>query len=132
MLGVVAERLAAMGSVDEAADVLTGHLKRVLKGANSGLTVRPEIAQSASLHALNVARWTRLPLWADYVVQLHLAARLLMSLTTLQAYEVAIAGMDFDSLLLAYYVESLAEQLPQMSAAERIRVAHLASLARVP
>jgi pSer/pThr/pTyr-binding forkhead associated (FHA) protein len=126
--GALAERLAAMGSVDEAVAMLSGHLKRILKGANSGLTVSPEVAESASLHALRMARWTRLPLWVDYAVELHLSARLLMSITTLQAYEVASAAVDFDRLLLAYYVESLAAQLPTMSPAERVRVTHLASL----
>jgi pSer/pThr/pTyr-binding forkhead associated (FHA) protein len=126
--GALAERLAAMGNVDEAVSMLSGHLKRILKGANSGLTVSPEVAESASLHALRMARWTRLPLWVDYAVELHLSARLLMSITTLQAYEVASAAVDFDRLLLAYYVESLAAQLPTMSPAERVRVTHLASL----
>lgn len=126
--GALAERLAAMGNVDEAVTMLSGHLKRILKGANSGLTVSPEVAESASLHALRMARWTRLPLWVDYAVELHLSARHLMSITTLQAYEVASAAVDFDRLLLAYYVESLAAQLPTMSPAERVRVTHLASL----
>ena len=128
LLGGLADRLVAMGNVDEAVEVLSGHLKRVLKGANTGLTVPSDIVHSASVHALKVARWTKLPLWADYVVELHLSARLLMSIDTLQAYEVTIAGLDFDRLLLAYYVESLADQLPTMTAAERVRVTHLASL----
>lgn len=128
MLGEVAERLAAVGNLDEAATLLAGQLRRILRGANSGLPVPPEMVDSASIYALKLARWTKRHLWADYVVELHLSAKRLMNLAVLQAYEVAILQLDFDRLLLAYYVESLKHQLPRMIPAERIRVEHLASL----
>lgn len=127
MHGGVAEKLAELGNVDEAVTVLSGQLKRILRGANSGLPVSQEMVDSASSYALKLARWSKQSLWSDYVVELHLSAKRLMSIATLQAYEVAIVKLGFDRLLLAYYVESLATQLREMTAAERIRVKHLES-----
>jgi pSer/pThr/pTyr-binding forkhead associated (FHA) protein len=125
MIGGLADRLAATGNLEEAAQVLSGHLRRILKGANSGLTVTPEVASSAAHHALTLARWTKLPLWADYVVELHLSARLVMSAVTLASFEAVIGKLDFDRMLLGYYVEGLRNQLEKLDMDERRRVERL-------
>ena len=125
MIGGLADRLAATGNLEEAAQVLSGHLRRILKGANSGLTVTPEVAGSAAHHALTLARWTKLPLWADYVVELHLSARLVMSAVTLASFEDAISKLDFDRMLLGYYVEGLRDRLEKLDMDERRRVERL-------
>jgi pSer/pThr/pTyr-binding forkhead associated (FHA) protein len=129
MIGGLADRLAATGNLEEAAQVLSGHLKRILKGANSGLTVPPEVAGSAAHHALTLARWTKLPLWADYVVELHLSARLVMSAVTLASFEDVASKLDFDRMLLGYYVESLRDRLEKLDMDERRRVERLRFLA---
>ena len=128
MIGGLADRLAATGNLEEAAQVLSGHLRRILKGANSGLTVTPEVASSAAHHALTLARWTKLPLWADYVVELHLSARLVMSAVTLVAFEGAVANLDFDRMLLGYYVDGLKDRLEKLDMDERRRIERLRSL----
>jgi pSer/pThr/pTyr-binding forkhead associated (FHA) protein len=125
MIGGLADRLAATGNLEEAAQVLSGHLRRILKGANSGLTVTPEVAGSAAHHALTLARWTKLPLWADYVVELHLSARLVMSAVTLASFEDAISKLDFDRMLLGYYVDGLRDRLEKLDMDERRRVERL-------
>lgn len=129
MIGGLADRLAATGNLEEAAQVLSGHLRRVLKGANSGLTVTPDVAGSAAHHALTLARWTKLPLWADYVVELHLSARLVMSAVTLASFEDVASKLDFDRMLLGYYVESLKDRLEKLDMDERRRVERLRFLA---
>jgi pSer/pThr/pTyr-binding forkhead associated (FHA) protein len=129
MIGGLADRLAATGNLEEAAQVLSGHLRRILKGANSGLTVTPEVASSASHHAISLARWTKLPLWADYVVELHLSARLVMSAVTLAAFEAVICKLDFDRMLLGYYVEGMRDRLEKLDMDERRRVERLRFLA---
>jgi pSer/pThr/pTyr-binding forkhead associated (FHA) protein len=129
MIGGLADRLAATGNLEEATQVLSGHLRRILKGANSGLTVTPEVAGSAAHHALTLARWTKLPLWADYVVELHLSARLVMSAVTLASFEDAVSKLDFDRMLLGYYVESLKDRLEKLDMDERRRVERLRFLA---
>jgi pSer/pThr/pTyr-binding forkhead associated (FHA) protein len=128
MIGGLADRLAATGNLEEAAQVLSGHLRRILKGANSGLVVPPDVAASASHHALTLARWTKQPLWADYVVELHLSARLVMNAVTLASFEDVIARLDYDRMLLGYYVEGLKSRLEKLETDERRRVERLRHL----
>jgi pSer/pThr/pTyr-binding forkhead associated (FHA) protein len=131
MIGGLADRLAATGNLEEAAQVLSGHLRRILKGANAGLPVPPEVAGSAAHHALTLARWTKQPLWADYVVELHLSARLVMSAVTLAAFDDVTSKLDdFDRMLLGYYVDGLRDRGAALSLDERKRVERLAELAK--
>jgi pSer/pThr/pTyr-binding forkhead associated (FHA) protein len=131
MIGGLAARLAASGNIEEATQVLSGHLRRILKGANAGLEVPADVAGSASHHALTLARWTRQPLWADYVVELHLSARLVMSAVTLASFEdVASKLEDFDRMLLGYYVDGLRGRSDTLSLDERKRVERLALLSK--
>jgi pSer/pThr/pTyr-binding forkhead associated (FHA) protein len=126
MIGGLADRLAAAGNLEEAAQVLSGHLRRILKGANSGLTVPADVASSASHHALTLARWTKQALWADYVVELHLSARLVMTSTTLVAFEDVISKLEaFDHMLLSYYVDGLTERQEKLDLDERKRLERL-------
>ncbi len=125
MIGGLADRLAATGNLEEAAHVLSGHLRRILKGANAGLMVPAEVAGSASHHALTLARWTKQPLWADYVVELHLSARLVMSAVTLASFEDAISKLDYDRMLLGYYVDGMKDRLDLLDLHERRRVERL-------
>jgi len=130
MIGALADRLAATGEKDEAVYVLSGHLRRILQGANAGLAVPPDVATLASHYALLAARWSGQLLWTDYVVELHLSARLLMATSTLVEFEAASAhAQSYDRLLLAYYVEAMQALAPQFSAEERDRVELLACLA---
>ena len=129
MIGGLADRLAATGNLEEAAQVLSGHLKRILKGANTGLLVPADVAASASHHALTLARWTKQALWADYVVELHLSARLVMSSVTLASFEDVISRLDFDRMLLGYYVDGLRDRQDKLDIDERRRVERLKFLA---
>jgi len=105
-------------------------LRRILQGANAGLAVPPDVATLASHYALLAARWSGQLLWTDYVVELHLSARLLMATSTLVEFEAASAhAQSYDRLLLAYYVEAMQALAPQFSAEERDRVELLACLA---
>lgn len=132
MIGGLADRLAAAGNLEEAAQVLSGHLKRILKGANSGLSVPADVAASASHHALTLARWTKQALWADYVVELHLSGRLVMNAVTLASFEEVVSTLeDFDRMLLGYYVDGLNERISKLDIDERKRVERLKLLVRL-
>ena len=72
-----------------------------------------------------MARWTKLPLWADYVVELHLSARLVMSAVTLASFEDVISKLDFDRMLLGYYVDGLKDRTEKLDMDERRRVERL-------
>jgi pSer/pThr/pTyr-binding forkhead associated (FHA) protein len=132
MIGSLADRLAATGNLEEAAQVLSGHLRRILKGANSGLVVPADVAATASHHALTLARWTKQSLWADYVVELHLSARLVMNAVTLAQFEDATAKLEFDRMLLDYYVEGLKGRQEKLEPDERRRLERLELLAKKP
>ncbi len=129
MIGSLADRLAATGNLEEASQVLSGHLRRVLKGANSGLVVPADVAASAAHHALTLARWTKQALWVDYVVELHLSARLVMNTVTLSQFEDVTSRLDFDRMLLGYYVDGLKSQEHKLDADERRRLQRLEALA---
>jgi pSer/pThr/pTyr-binding forkhead associated (FHA) protein len=129
MVGSLADRLAATGNLEEASQVLSGHLRRILKGANSGLTVPTDVAASASRHAFSLARWTKQSLWVDYVVELHLSARLVMNAITLSQLEDVTKRLDFDRMLLSYYVEGLKSRDRELGPDERQRVQRLQALA---
>jgi hypothetical protein len=125
MIGGLAEQLAAAGALEEAAQVLSGHLRRILKGANSGLAVPGDVVDSASCYALMLARWTNQVLWADYVIELHIAARLVMTSAVLAQFEAVIAAFDFDRMLLGYYVEHPKGRFAKLDSDERQRIARL-------
>jgi pSer/pThr/pTyr-binding forkhead associated (FHA) protein len=129
MIGSLADRLAATGNLEEAAQVLSGHLRRILKGANSGLVVPADVAATASHHALTLARWTKQSLWADYVVELHLSGRLVMNSVTLAQFEDVTTKLEFDRMLLDYYVEGLKSRQEKLEPDEQRRVERLKALA---
>jgi predicted component of type VI protein secretion system len=129
LIGSLAEQLAAAGDLGEAAQVLSGHLRRILKGANSGLAVPADVVDSASCYALMLARWTNQVLWADYVIELHIAARLVMTSTVLAQFEAVSVAFDFDRMLLGYYVEHPKGRFANLDSGERQRIERLRSWA---
>ena len=123
MIGALADRLASDGDLQEAVYVVSGQLRRILQGTNSGLTVPADVAALASHFALKVARWSGQSLWVDYVVELHLSANLLMSAPTLEAFGVeSTTSSSYDRLLLAYYVEAMRKRVAEFNAEEKARI----------
>jgi hypothetical protein len=131
MIGLLAERLASDGEVDEAVHVVSGQLRRILQGSNAGLAVPPEVAALASHYAVQVARWSGQTLWLDYVVELHLSAGLLMASQTLEELSRELARvLTHDRLLFTYYVDAMRARAAELSPEELLRVERLESLAR--
>jgi hypothetical protein len=130
IMGSLAHRLAAEGRVEEAQRALIGHLRGLLRGAHSGLDVAPELCELAAQYALDVARWSADATWLDYVLELHLAARQLMSHELIVGIETTELWMTpCDRLLLSYYVESLERRCSTFSNEERSRYELLKKLA---
>jgi pSer/pThr/pTyr-binding forkhead associated (FHA) protein len=129
VIGALAERLAASGNVDEANRVLSAHLRRILQGATAGLTVPEDVRLLASKHALSLARWTGISSWIDYAVELHVAARCVMSPQTLTLFEsVTLSIGEFDRQLLTYYIDGLRGERALLSAEERLVLERLINL----
>jgi hypothetical protein len=130
IIGRLASRLAAAQQLDEAERVLSGHLRRILDGASAGLTVSDDLLQLACEHALDLARWTTRGDWLDYVVELHLATRRVMSLELLAGLQLARRWVgEVNRLLLSYYVESLVGRADELELDERRRLPVLQKLA---
>jgi hypothetical protein len=129
VIGALAERLATNGNLDEARRVLSSHLKRILQGATAGLTVPNEVCLLASKHAVSLARWTGQSTWIDYVIELHLAARRLMSPATFTLFESVVLSIgDFDRQLFAYYIEGMRDESALLNGEERLVLERLALL----
>jgi pSer/pThr/pTyr-binding forkhead associated (FHA) protein len=130
MIGSVAEGLAAAGNLEQAELALSGQLRGILTGVNSGLPVPSDLAASASRYAFELAGWTKQQFWVDYVVELHLSARLVMSAATLSAFEDASAKLDCDRVMLGYYVDDLQGWSEKLAPDEQRRVERLRLLQR--
>jgi pSer/pThr/pTyr-binding forkhead associated (FHA) protein len=130
IVGRLARRLAQEGKADEALRVLAPHLRSILRGANAGLLVSDHVCALASGYAMDLAHWTVEVVWLDYVVELHLACRRLMSravLLSLQRSERWLGEMN--RALLAYYAESFVAQSSALDSDERTRLAMIEKLA---
>lgn len=128
MIGGVAARLAAAGDLEEAELVLSGHLRGILTGANSGLPVPGGLAASASRHALELAVWRKQQFWVDYVVELHLSARLVMDASTLSTFEHVSTDVGCDRIMLGYYADDLQRWGDKLAPDEQRRVQRLRHL----
>jgi pSer/pThr/pTyr-binding forkhead associated (FHA) protein len=132
LVGALAQRLAIGGNVVEAERALATHLMQIVKAAQSGLVVTEELCDRASDYALALAGWSRKARWTDYVVELHLAARRVMSRKTFASFvkvreRVAEQG---DELLVGYYVDSMKERPEPLTNAERVLLFELEALVR--
>lgn len=131
MLGTLARRLANEQKAIQAPRMLEPHLQGILRGASSGLVVPERLLELASEYAIDLAHWTAEARWLDYVVELHVVTRRLMStpaLAALQRAERWIGAMD--RTLLEYYVASFQGTQKQLSAAEKARLATLQRMAK--
>jgi pSer/pThr/pTyr-binding forkhead associated (FHA) protein len=123
VVGNVALRFAREGRAEEAATVLIPHLKRILRGASSGLEVPEPLNEQASRYAMDVAVWTANAAWLDYVIELHVATRRVMSHSAILAIQRVERWLGaIDRVLLQYYVESCAPGFRSLSDDEQLRL----------
>jgi hypothetical protein len=131
MIGTLARRLANEHKADEAPRMLGPHLKGILRGASSGLVVPDALAELASEYALDLAHWTASARWLDYVIELHLVTRRMMSAPTLAALQRAERWIGHaNRALLGYYLASFSGRTGTFAPDERARYATLQRLQR--
>jgi len=122
LLGTLARRLANEQKGEQAPRMLGPHLRGILRGAGAGLVVPETLSRLACEYALDLAHWTADPSWLDYVIELHLVTKRLLSaplLAGLQRAERWVGPMNRS--LLEYYVTSFAGQ-KQLDASEKRRL----------
>lgn len=134
LLGNLARRLANDVKAEQAPRMLGPHLQGILRGASAGLVVPPALCEIASEYAVDLAHWTSDRGWLDYVVELHVATRRLMSAATvsaLQRSERYIGALD--RVRLEYYVGIFDQGPPgpQGQSLDKGERARLASLRRI-
>lgn len=130
IVGGLARRSADDGHVDDAVRVLAPQLRSILRGATTGLLVSDHLLSLASGYAMDLAHWTIESVWLDYVVELHLASRRLMSRSlflSLQRSERWLGPMN--RALLAYYAESIVARTSGLDSEERSLLAMIEQLA---
>jgi len=123
MVGDLARRFAREGNAEEGARLLMPHLKRILRGASAGLEVPEELREQAARYAMDVAVWTADATWLDYIVQLHVATKAIMSHSAILALQRAERWLGaVDRLLLQYYIETCAAQSATFDEEQQLRL----------
>ncbi len=125
LLGSLARRLANDVKAEQAPRMLGPHLEGILRGAGAGLVVPESLSEIASEYAIDLAHWTGEVRWLDYVVQLHLVTKRMMSaasVSALQRSERWVGTMDRS--LLEYYIGSFSRSV-ELDQPARARLATL-------
>jgi hypothetical protein len=126
LLGSLARRLANDVKAEQAPRMLGPHLEGILRGASAGLVVPESLGEIASEYAIDLAHWTGEVSWLDYVVELHLVTKRVMSagtLTALQRSERWVGHLD--RTRLEYYIGSFSPRSGELDASARARLATL-------
>lgn len=129
----LADTLAASGRLDEAIELVSENLKKIMLGATAGLPIPDDMLHEATRLALDLFYRTGDAEWQNYVVELHMIARKLPNTRNLEVLEATLdrAGTTIDPSALCYWVESLAGGFESMRSEERTRFLHLARLSRL-
>jgi Inner membrane component of T3SS, cytoplasmic domain len=126
LLGNLARRLANDVKAEQAPRLLGPHLKGILRGASAGLVVPEALCEIASEYAVDLAHWTSDARWLDYVVELHLITKRVMSAASVSALQRSERWVGaLNRSLLDYYVGSFAPRLTELSREEKARLATL-------
>lgn len=129
LLGNLARRLANDVKAEQAPRMLGPHLEGILRGASAGLVVPEALGELASEYAIDLAHWTSEARWLNYVVELHLVTKRMMSAGTVSALQRSERWVGaLDRSLLDYYVGSFSSQSAEL---ERDAKARLATLRRL-
>jgi hypothetical protein len=129
LLGNLARRLANDVKAEQAPRMLGPHLEGILRGASTGLVVPEALGQIACEYAIDLAHWTGEARWLDYVVELHLVTKRMMSAATVSALQRSERWIGaLDRSLLDYYVNSFASRGAELDREARARLATLRRL----
>jgi len=129
LLGTLARRLANEHKAEQAPRMLGPHLRGILRGASAGLVVPEPLSILASEYALDLAHWTSDSRWLDYVIELHLVTKRLLSAPMLAALQRAERWIGpVNRSLLEYYLTSFGNRIKELDASEKRRLGVLRRL----
>ena len=75
LFGRLADQLMARGDAQGAARLLTGHVAKVIRGAQKSVPVGDELLDVAGRYCLKLAAATKEGVWVDRMVEMHAATR---------------------------------------------------------
>ncbi len=129
VMGRLADRAMVMGNYEAAEHVLQGHLEALIGAARSDVPLPAARRETASRYALRLADALQRPAWVDYVVELHLIARAVMSewcTSRMMLVVPSLPGIDVEQLF--FYQQMLKGRLEQIPAEERVFAEQLIAL----
>lgn len=129
LLGVVADKMLALGRGDEAERILGGYLRNLAQAIRVGGTAEGETLERASAYALRIAEATGRGIWVDYVFELFTLARRLPSAPLVERlYEAVRRAQPISATVFRQYLGALRGLEPAMGPAERFLLRRLEGL----
>jgi hypothetical protein len=129
LLGNLARRLANDVKAEQAPRMLGPHLEGILRGASAGLVVPDALGEIASEYAIDLAHWTGEARWLNYVIELHLATKRMMSAASVSALQRSERWVGaLDRSLLDYYIGSFASRGVELDREGKTRLGTLRRL----
>jgi hypothetical protein len=126
LLGNLARRLANDVKAEQAPRMLGPHLEGILRGAGAGLVVPEPLGEIASEYAIDLAHWTGEVSWLNYVIELHLVTKRVMSAATVTALQRSERWVGhLDRRRLEHYIGSFVSRSAELDASARARLATL-------
>jgi hypothetical protein len=106
LLSSIVDRALAAGDAAEAESLIAGHLSVLLGEARTSGSLKAPTALSAARFALKLAASTGKGTWVDYVVELHLTAKLLTPLVVVhELFDISSKARMTDKSLLRRYID---------------------------
>jgi len=129
LMGVIADKLFALGKGQEAEAVLTPRLRNLLRQANTKGRVPPGQAEIAVRQAIKLARRTNKAEWIDYVFSLYaLTGELLPPDVVEELYSVIRQVPPIRLELLRGYVETIERRSGRLAPPERFLLSRIKGL----
>ncbi len=132
LLRGIADKALAMGRADEAERILSAMLLNVFEALKAGKEVDTSTVDQAGLYAARLASATGKASWADFVIDVHAAARRPCAAPTIdELHSVLRKVKTLNVASLRAYVKLLRENTSDFGPAERFLVQRMEGLERL-
>ena len=128
-LGGTVDQALALGRADEAAQLLSADLQRVLSDAEQHHELQREVREAAVRYAVKLGAATRKAGWVNYAIRVYQLLALPLPMDVVhELYRVLRKIRGVDGVLLRQYVAVLQSRVHQLGPAERVAVKRIAGL----
>lgn len=103
-VGRVADRMLAMGRIDQAVSIMRESMAAVLDAVHDREEIAEDSIRAAIQYALKLAAATESPQWLDYVIEMHVVLRKLPEPEVARVLQLRVAqGLRLDPHMLSRY-----------------------------